>query len=85
MKNASRKLLAKAKKEALESIDAKNAEELKQRVEELERSLQEANEKLQRARSMAEQTRAGYVYIVSSYRIVRGRRCEDRNDKTAKP
>ena len=61
-----RKLLAKAKKEALESIDARNAEEFERRIEELEQNLQEANEKLQRARSMAEQTRAGYVYIVSN-------------------
>ncbi len=61
-----RKLLAIAKKEALDSIDAKNAEELERRIEGLERSLQEAKEKLHRARSMAEQTRAGYVYIVSN-------------------
>ena len=61
-----RKLLEKAQKEARESIDAMKAAELKQRVDELERNLQEANEKLKRARSMAELTRAGYVYVVSN-------------------
>ena len=60
------KMLEKAKEEALKSIDMEGHEELQNKVQELERSLQEAHEKKERAKSMAEQTKAGYVYVISN-------------------
>lgn len=60
-----RKLLDKANQEVLrasgEKVQALNAE-----IEKLTALLQEAQEKNQRAISMAQQTRAGYVYVISN-------------------
>ncbi|ALV25064.1 putative helicase [Campylobacter iguaniorum] len=57
------KLLERAKRELEFSNDKEVA---KARIEELERQLAQAKEASQRAISMAEQTRKGYVYIISN-------------------
>lgn len=60
-----RKLLEKARLEASKATGA-NLEKLQHEVEDLTKRLREAEEKNQRAISMAQQTRAGYVYIISN-------------------
>ncbi len=56
------RMLEKAKKEAGGEISA----ELQARIDELEKSLRESQEKKERAQSMAEQTKAGHVYVISN-------------------
>lgn len=60
-----RKLLDKAKEEASKATGA-SLEKLQREVDELTERLREAEEKNKRAISMAQQTRAGYVYIISN-------------------
>lgn len=60
-----RKMLERAK-EALGNADAGEKIILAQRIEDLEKQLEEAQQKEERARSLAEQTRKGYVYIISN-------------------
>jgi hypothetical protein len=58
-----------AVKEAQAAMEASSESEraaYQQRIEELERQLAEAQEERQRAKSLAEQTRAGYVYVLSN-------------------
>jgi hypothetical protein len=57
--------LEKAKRDA-ESASAAKQEEMRARVAELEAMLAEAHEKKERALSMAQQTRAGVVYVISN-------------------
>jgi hypothetical protein len=52
--------------QTLNELPVGEAEDYKQRIAELERQLAEAQEERQRAKSLAEQTRAGYVYIFSN-------------------
>jgi hypothetical protein len=59
------KLLEKAKKEALANNGEKE-KELRDKISALTRDLEEAQEKTQRAKSLAEQTRAGHIYIISN-------------------
>lgn len=60
-----RQLLDKAKEEALKSSGDK-LEELNNKIKQLSESLEEAQEKNKRAISMAQQTKSGYVYIISN-------------------
>jgi hypothetical protein len=58
-----------AVKEAQAAMEAASEGErtaYQQRIDELERQLAEAQEERQRAKSLAEQTRAGYVYVLSN-------------------
>lgn len=57
--------LAKAREEAQRAVGAKHAK-LETKVAELEARLLEAQANKQRAISMAQQTRAGYVYVISN-------------------
>lgn len=59
------KLLEKAKKEALAN-NGEREQELKDKIDSLTKDLREAQEKAQRAKSLAEQTRAGHIYIISN-------------------
>ena len=59
------KLLDKAKKEAAQAIGA-DAEKYKAQIAELTKELDAAHAKAFRAKSMAEQTRAGYIYVLSN-------------------
>lgn len=60
-----KKLIEKAQKEVSKASEAERAAQL-QRLSELESRLIEAEEKNQRAISMAQQTKAGNVYIISN-------------------
>jgi len=60
-----RNLLDKAQKQ-LQTAHEEEKENFKSQVQLLEAQLKEAEEKGQRAKSMAEQTRKGYVYIISN-------------------
>jgi hypothetical protein len=51
---------------ALGAANDRDVEEYRQRIADLMRQLTEAREEKQRAKSLAEQTRAGYVYIFSN-------------------
>jgi hypothetical protein len=51
---------------ALGAATDRDAEEYRRKIADLERQLAEAREEKQRAKSLAEQTRAGYVYIFSN-------------------
>lgn len=59
------RLLDKAKNEAA-SIAGPRLDSFRAQIEMLERDLAAAHAKAERARSMAEQTRSGYVYIISN-------------------
>lgn len=59
------KLIAKAQAEAAKSF-GKDMTKLNQEIEELEAKLAEAHAKNERALSMAQQTKAGHVYIISN-------------------
>ncbi|HHH54931.1 MAG TPA: GIY-YIG nuclease family protein [Bacteroidetes bacterium] len=59
------KLLDKANADAEKSTGEKLLL-LNKRIEALNKDLKEAHEKNQRAKSMAEQTKAGHVYIISN-------------------
>ena len=59
------KLLAKARAEA-EAVSGEKLEAFREKIEALERDLAEAHERVEKARSMAEQTRAGHVYVISN-------------------
>ncbi len=59
------KLLDKAKAEAQAAIGP-NVAEFESRIAELSRELELAHQKVERAKSMAEQTRAGHIYIISN-------------------
>jgi len=59
------KLLEKAKEDAEKSSGEKLLQ-LNEKIEALNQDLLEAHEKNQRAKSMAEQTRAGHVYVISN-------------------
>lgn len=60
-----RQALAKAQLEAKEASDEQRAS-FTQKLDELEAKLKAAEEKNQRALSMAQQTRRGYVYVISN-------------------
>ncbi len=60
-----KKLLEKAKKDA-EQVTGEKLDRLQSKMVELEHELAEARSKNERAKSMAEQTRAGHVYIISN-------------------
>jgi len=59
------KMFEKAKSDAEKSTGSK-LEVLQEKMKQLENDLFEAHSKSQRAKSMAEQTRAGHVYIISN-------------------
>lgn len=59
------KLLEQAKT-AAENSTGKKLDDLKKKIQELNEELSKAHEKSERAKSMAEQTRAGYVYVISN-------------------
>ena len=59
------KLLEKAKADA-EKASGEKLLQLNDKIEALNQDLVEAHEKNQRAKSMAEQTRAGHVYVISN-------------------
>jgi len=59
------KLLEKAKRDAEQATGVK-LEAIEAKMFELEKELNEAHSKNMRAKSMAEQTRAGHVYIISN-------------------
>ena len=59
------KLLDKAKVEAEKAAGSK-LEKLKEKIKALNKDLEEAHAKSERAKSMAQQTRAGHVYVVSN-------------------
>lgn len=59
------RLLAKAQREAAATVGPKLAA-FSDQIETLERDLAAAHAKAERARAMAEQTRSGYVYIISN-------------------
>ncbi len=59
------KAMEEAKKELLSASDAQR-QEYEARLKDLEEKLQDAEEKNQRAISMAQQTRRGYVYVISN-------------------
>jgi len=59
------KLLEKAKADA-EKASGEKLLQLNEKIEALNQDLVEAHEKNQRAKSMAEQTRAGHVYVISN-------------------
>lgn len=58
-------LLAKAKAEAENAAGAKLSK-LQEKIALLDKELAEAQEKAQRAKSMAQQTKAGHVYVISN-------------------
>ncbi len=58
-------LLAKAMEEAAAAVGPK-ASEYEAQIAELTRELEAAHEKAERAKSMAEQTRAGHIYVISN-------------------
>lgn len=58
-------LLDKAKREAAQAIGA-DAEKYEAQITELTKELDAAHAKAFRAKSMAEQTRAGYIYVLSN-------------------
>lgn len=60
-----KKLLDKAKQEASKATGGK-LNELQEEVNNLSKLLEEAQEKNQRAISMAQQTKSGYVYVISN-------------------
>lgn len=60
-----KKLLDKAKQEASKATGGK-LNELQEEVNKLSKLLEEAQEKNQRAISMAQQTKSGYVYVISN-------------------
>ena len=59
------KLLDRARAEA-EAVSGEKLDAFREQIEMLERDLAEAQSRAQRAKSMAEQTRAGHVYVVSN-------------------
>lgn len=59
------KLLSEAVEEAAMTVGP-NSSEYEAQIAELTRELELAHEKSERARSMAEQTRAGHIYIISN-------------------
>lgn len=59
------KLLDKAQSEATGAVGPKVAE-FEAKIAELTRDLEEAHQKAERAKSMAEQTRAGHIYVISN-------------------
>lgn len=59
------KLLSKAKLEATKAVGA-NLEKLNVEISELTQRLEEAHQKNERALSMAQQTKAGHVYVISN-------------------
>lgn len=59
-------MLDKAKTEAEKATGSK-LEELHKRIALLDKELKEAHEKSERAKSMAQQTKAGHVYVVSNH------------------
>jgi len=59
------KLLDKAKTEAEEATGAK-LEKLQEKINALGKELEDAHAKSERAKSMAQQTKAGHVYIISN-------------------
>ena len=61
-----REQLAKERKALSIAEDEQKRAQLEQRIAQLEKALQEAEERHQRAVSMAQITRAGYVYIISN-------------------
>lgn len=63
--NSYKKALENAKNEAQNST-GKTQEKLLQQIEELEERLREVEKNKERALSMAQQTRRGYVYIISN-------------------
>lgn len=63
--NKYQNLLDKAKKEAEKAAGAA-LEKIQLKMAKLEQELQEAHEKNERAKSMAQQTKAGHVYIISN-------------------
>ncbi|MBO4234047.1 DUF4041 domain-containing protein [Riemerella anatipestifer] len=56
----------KALEKAKEELGQHNTIALKQKLEELEKELEEVKQKKERALSMAQQTKRGYVYIISN-------------------
>ncbi len=60
-----KKLLDKAKKDA-EKLSGDKLHALQGKLQELEKALQEAHQKSERALSMAQQTKAGHIYIISN-------------------
>lgn len=60
------KVLEAEKSKYVNSVDKQELEILQKRIIQLEAELHEAQEIHQRALSMAQQTRAGYVYIISN-------------------
>ena len=59
------RLLEKARK-ALETVKAEEKQAAELRIQQLEEELAEARAKAQRAISMAQQTKKGYVYVISN-------------------
>ena len=59
------KMLEKAKKEAMLAT-GQDLEELNKKIKLLEQELEKAKEANKRAKSMAEQTKAGHIYIISN-------------------
>ena len=59
------RLLEKARK-ALETVRAEEKQAAELRIQQLEEELTEARAKAQRAISMAQQTKKGYVYVISN-------------------
>lgn len=60
------KLYQKALEKAKQELGENNTEELKKKLEGLEKELEEIKQKKERALSMAQQTKRGYVYIISN-------------------
>ena len=58
-------LLDKAKKDA-EKLSGDKLDALQSKLQELEKALQAAHQKSERALSMAQQTKAGHIYIISN-------------------
>lgn len=59
------KLLEKAKKEALSAVGPE-AVKYQEKIAQLTMDLEAAHQAAERAKSMAEQTRAGYIYVISN-------------------
>jgi hypothetical protein len=59
------RLLDQARRQA-EGASASQMEALQRKLDTLNKQLAEAHEKSERAKSMAEQTRAGYIYVISN-------------------
>ncbi len=59
------KLLEKAKKDAEKATGSK-LDALTEKIAQLSRDLKDAHDKSERAKSMAEQTKRGYVYVISN-------------------